>query len=173
MNTILANRLEMMAQSAKVVRYHTRALTRAQSVGEHTYGVMWLLQILTDFQCGPRLLYAALVHDAPEYVTGDIPAPVKLASPALTAALHEMEDRVFADARVPCPILTSEEARLLRTADCLEGALYCLEELHRGNRGIQEVLGSYLRYLSELGLTGAAAEITDHIERKYLELYSE
>lgn len=78
-----------------VKRWQIVATLRPQSVAEHTYGVIVLaMELVNRIHWGQRtyreledairyretmnaVLRAALVHDMPEVITGDIPTPVK------------------------------------------------------------------------------------------------
>lgn len=68
-----------------------------QTVGEHGYSVaqhsiMVAELVATDNHALPqKCLLAALLHDAPEYVTSDLVTPFKH---AVGAAYHQIEDRV-------------------------------------------------------------------------------
>ncbi len=82
-------------RAADVKRWQIVATLRPQSVAEHTYGVMVLaMELVNRIHWGQRtyrdlddamkyreimdgVLRAALVHDMPEVVMGDIPTPVK------------------------------------------------------------------------------------------------
>lgn len=115
-----------------VTRYHTQRTIRRQTVAEHSFGVCMLIrQVWPD--CSRNLLFAAMHHDLPELMTGDIPAPVKRAHPQMDTYLEEFEaslhplfyDTVFMDA---------EELALLKWADTMELVLWCLEEFRMGNK---------------------------------------
>lgn len=147
-------RLELLYKAGYVSRYHTHTLIRGQSVAEHTYGVLAILAVLTDFQVPNSLLLAALMHDVPEAVIGDMPSPIRR---ALTEAygeghaLNRMEADVLRDNGMSFE-LSAEQERLLKLADMLEGLCYCQLEIARGNRSLQVVYDTYREYIEELEL---------------------
>jgi 5'-deoxynucleotidase YfbR-like HD superfamily hydrolase len=105
-------------------------MQREQNLAAHSFGVAMLVQQVFP-ECRKELLLAVLHHDLPEYVTGDIPAPVKRASPAISVALEDLE-------RGTAPLyqdfnLLPSEASVLKWADLMELVLWCLEEVMLGN----------------------------------------
>jgi 5'-deoxynucleotidase YfbR-like HD superfamily hydrolase len=146
---LLIAQLRMVERSARVRRYHTEPLLHQQNVGEHTYGVMWLIMLLTNHQASRNLLLAALEHDSPEHEVGDIPAPTK----RLTGMKHTfdaLEEGVMSQLQLLGHVITKDEANILKLADCLEGAMFCAFELRRGNRDIVTAFGNYLDYIRKL-----------------------
>lgn len=165
MNALLTRQLTMIVRSARVRRYHTEDTQQQQNVGEHTYGVMWLVYVLTNGACSKDLLLAAMMHDAPEYTTGDVPAPVKKQY-GVKPVFDAMEDELFESLHIPQPVISDTEARTLKLADCLEGALFCLSEAYRGNRLIEGCLTNYISYLDSMNPTDVALEILNHIKEQ-------
>ena len=165
MAELLRAQLDMVSRSARVRRYHTEDTMQPQTVGEHTYGVMWILSLIHDGLPPWRLLYAALLHDAPEYITGDVPAPVKRQH-GVKPVFDNMEDELFQNLALEFPTLTEAERRLLKLADCLEGALFCVVEAERGNRRIQACLDNYIAYVQSMIPTGRAHDILQQIKER-------
>ena len=97
---------------------------------------------------------AALYHDAPEIITGDMPTPVKYHSPALRDAYKALETESvrsmaallpaeLAAELTPCmdgSVLTAEEHRLLKAADRLSALIKCTEEQRSGNHEFDAAL---------------------------------
>lgn len=89
---------------------------------------------------------AALYHDAPEILTGDLPTPVKYFNPGIRDAYRQVE-RVSADRLLEmlpealrpsfAPYvreeLDGELLRLVKAADKLSAYIKCVEELKAGN----------------------------------------
>lgn len=92
------------------------------------------------------LVCAALYHDAPEILTGDMPTPIKYHSADITSAYQEVE-RVASDKlanMLPetlraefAPLISGEVERelkpLLKCADRLSAYIKCVEERKAGN----------------------------------------
>ena len=85
---------------------------------------------------------AALYHDAPEIITGDMPTPVKYSSPTLRDAYKALEtesvrcmtgllpDELSEELSpfISGELLTAEEKRLLKAADRLSALIKCTEK---------------------------------------------
>jgi 5'-deoxynucleotidase YfbR-like HD superfamily hydrolase len=164
--SLLKDRLHMIERSARVRRYHTEPVLHQQNVGEHTYGVMWIVYLLTDGQPSRDLLLAAMMHDAPEFYTGDIPAPTKRLGD-IKAVFDAIEDSVMDDLQLEMPTLTDAETRTLKLADCLEGALFCSWEVRRGNLELLDSLRNYIKYIENLHPAGTAADILSIIKERH------
>ena len=92
------------------------------------------------------LVCAALYHDAPEILTGDMPTPIKYHSADITNAYQEVE-RVASEKLVNmlpgtlraefAPLISGEVERelkpLLKCADRLSAYIKCVEERKAGN----------------------------------------
>jgi len=123
-------------EAGEVRRFHTTRVLHPQSVGEHSWGVAFILQWL----CYPLLpsaavLCAALCHDLPESETGDVPAPAKWRHAKLAEALDVAElDFVSTHGLEYDKLtLTTAEMRLLKFADMADLVAYCLIERRMGN----------------------------------------
>lgn len=143
--------LHTIARSATVKRYHTENTIKDQSVGEHSFGVYWIAHLLTEDGGGVSRVLALhiMAHDKPEHVTGDMPSPTKQALRA-SGAMDALENAVYEELKLVLPALTPEEERILKYADNLEGALWCLNEWRRGNRHIGLCLRNYLSYIRKM-----------------------
>lgn len=111
-----------------------------------------------------RLATLALFHDAPEVLTGDLPTPVKYASPELKASYKALE-RDAADRLVGTlepnlqPVYrdlldggSETEKGLVKAADKLSAYLKCVEERHAGNKDFADAERSLRAQLDTLGL---------------------
>ena len=78
----------LLARMKYITRWSLMHSTRAESLSEHTCDTALLAHMLcliarryTGTPCRPKTVaVAALYHDAPEIITGDMPIPVKYSS---------------------------------------------------------------------------------------------
>ena len=111
---------------------------------------------------------AALYHDAPEILTGDMPTPIKYDNPAIRKAYKDVE--AVAESRlvhmlppelqtVYAPILTPadpETEKLVKAADKLSAYIKCVEELKAGNLEFREAAAQTRASLEGYGLPEVA-----------------
>ena len=93
---------------------------------------------------------AALYHDAPEILTGDLPTPVKYFNPAIRDAYKQVEEisadkllSMLPDELRPAyvPYLKEEPGEiyeLVKAADKISAYIKCVEELKMGNNEFRE-----------------------------------
>lgn len=120
-------------------------------------------------ECDPNALAAAaLFHDAPEIITGDMPTPVKYHSGALTAAYKEVE-RGAAEKLVSMlpvelrgayePLISGdvgeENEQLVKAADRLSAYIKCIEERKAGNLEFLSAERQTLERIRSMGLPEA------------------
>lgn len=124
-----------------------RGVVDPESIAEHSFGVCLVATLLIDdlrargmTVDGERVLRMALVHDAAEAFTGDIPMPAK--TEKLDAALEEAEGALLANVLSPEQLaLWTEaeagktlEARIVKAADKVQMLVKALtyEQQRRG-----------------------------------------
>jgi len=122
--------IRKVLQSGDVVRFHNSIGMDKQKNSEHEWEVALILQYIYP-QCSKELLLAALTHDSAEYYTGDIPFPIKQASPELKSVLDGLERKWEQDNGVHFD-LSPEEAYFLKLADTLSGMWYCIQQVREG-----------------------------------------
>ena len=82
-----------------IARWALMRNTRTENVEEHSYEVAVLAHALAVVgqeifhkDVNPdRVATAALFHDAPEIITGDLPTPIKYFNPAIKSAYDQVE----------------------------------------------------------------------------------
>lgn len=113
-----------------VLRYHAKRTHGSQTVADHTWGVcLVLLWLYEPALPSVKILRSALLHDVHEVITGDVPAPAKWRSPALTAALTELEASIATEMELP----EIEMSDVLRFADTAELTMYSIVQANMGN----------------------------------------
>ena len=129
------------------------------------------------------LAAAALFHDAPEIITGDMPTPVKYHSGALTAAYKEVE-RGAAEKLVSMlpvelrgayePLISGdvgeENEQLVKAADRLSAYIKCIEERKAGNLEFLSAERQTLERIRSMGLPEAGYFIEHFIPAFELDL---
>lgn len=132
-----------------VKRFHTTHRTQAETVGHHSANVCAILLRLEPL-VSKELLVRALMHDVPEYYTGDVPAPFKWDNAEAKSALNTGELRYIRANDIPSPEIDIYELALLKLADMLDLVLSSLEEVNRGNAYAIKLVENGKRYLENL-----------------------
>ncbi len=154
-----------------ITRWSLMRCSRPESLSEHTADTALLahaLCVLARERGAPvrpeTVAVAALYHDAPEIMTGDMPTPVKYKSERMRSAYKDLEKESLADMLRLLPaqmqgamegyltgnLLTEEEKRLLKAADRLSALIKCLEETRSGNREFEAALAQQRRALRDM-----------------------
>lgn len=100
---IVSDRTADLLALADVKRWGVIKTLRPQSVAEHSFSVAVLSMELAerlfdgkvDYDDGMYLLWWALIHDAPETLTGDVDGKFKRDNPDFRMALIEAENKAF------------------------------------------------------------------------------
>ena len=120
-------------------------------------------------ECDPNFLAAAaLYHDSPEILTGDMPTPIKYVNPAIRNAYQDVEavaERKLLAMLPPElqgvyePILTEadpEVRQVVKAADKLSAYIKCVEELKAGNNEFRQAAAQTRHALEGYGLPEVA-----------------
>jgi len=102
---------------ARVARWN------GQTTGDHAFSVAQHSLLVEDIVCAlqpqtvPRLRFAALLHDAPEYVIGDMISPFKAAVGGdYKAVEHRLQAAIHLRFGLP-PVLPEATKKLIKRAD--------------------------------------------------------
>ena len=143
----------LISRMKNISRWSLMRNTFPDNVQEHSHTVAVLAHALAvirrDVYSGDidptAVAVAALYHDAPEILTGDLPTPVKYHNPDIMNAYKQVEHAAseklisllpeemkaaFRDALMP---QDEEILRLVKGADKLSAYIKCTEELRAGN----------------------------------------
>jgi 5'-deoxynucleotidase len=156
-----------------IARWSLMRATETENVQEHSHMTAVLAHALGLLRtevfggtCDPEHLAAiALLHDAAEIFTSDLPTPIKYRSAGLRRAYDEVEASAVARllAELPEPLrpayrrlfeahADSAEYELVRAADKLSAYIKCVEERRAGNREFLTAEASTLRRLRDMAL---------------------
>lgn len=149
-----------------VKRFHGKSTNRQINNAEHSWGVAVILALIMDKPSSNLLIYA-LVHDCPEYETGDIPSTTKRSYPKIKKLISAIEDEYFK--AIDAPKITPEEYRMLKIADYIDMMQYLLAEKKSGNRNLDQIFAnceSFILYFEPL--PEKAKQIIKSIREQYL-----
>lgn len=148
-------RAMLMRDAAAVKRYHTQRTIRQQPVGEHSFGMLLLIDQVYP-ECRKEVWRAIMHHDLPELMTGDMPGPMKRASPQLGVLMEELEQDL-------APLyqdidLSTHEVAVIKWCDKVELVLWCLEEAKMGNLYALDPVVTALGWMAEAKHPNKACE---------------
>ncbi len=155
-----------------IARWALMRNTRSENVEEHSYEVAVLAHALAAIgrevfhkDVDPdRAASAALFHDAPEIITGDMPTPIKYYNPELKNAYKAVEavaqDKLLSMvppelAAVYGPLLRESDESVrpyVKAADKLAAYLKCLEEQKAGNTEFDRAAHETMAALRAMGM---------------------
>ena len=158
-----------------IARWALMRNTRVENVEEHSYEVAVLAHALAVVgrdvfhkELDPdRIAAAALFHDAPEIITGDMPTPIKYNNPSLKNAYRQVEaaaqDKLLSmlpPELVPAyePLVRESDKtvrRYVKAADKLAAWLKCQEELKAGNTEFGRAAGETMASLRSMNMEEA------------------
>ncbi len=146
----------LLSRMKYITRWCLMHSARSETLSEHSLDVAHLAHVLcliakryTGTPCRAELVtVAALYHDAPEIITGDMPTPVKYKNDKMKNAYKALERESMGEILRFLPkelqeefepyitqdCLTEAEHKLLKGADRLSALIKCNEECGRGNR---------------------------------------
>lgn len=164
----------LLGRMKYITRWALMRCNRTETLSEHTADTALLAHQLcliakhctgTGAALRPDVVAtAALYHDAPEILTGDMPTPVKYKNDALRTAYKAVEAesaRAMAallpdelqpelQAYLTGAILNDAERKVLKAADRLSALIKCTEETDGGNREFAAAAAQQLAALHEM-----------------------
>lgn len=165
----LARQMALMLSGGQVTRYHTREMLRPQKVGEHTYNVLSLVMLLTNFHPSHNLVLHVLLHDVAEFVVGDIPSPTKRQLLRQGVGVAALEDDVLRKHNLKLPSLSKEEHRTMHMADLLDGLYHSGREVAMGNVTMRPVFDKFHEYVRNLEPTGVELDVLNAVLHTVME----
>ncbi len=170
-----------------IARWALMRNTRTENVEEHSYEVAVLAHALAVIgrdvfhkDLDPnQAAVAALFHDAPEIITGDMPTPIKYYNPDLKTAYRQVEavaqDKLLsmlppelAPAYEPLVRESNREIRrYVKAADKLSACIKCVEELKMGNSEFKKAAEQTMTALKDMEM-----EELDYFTEQFLPAFS-
>ena len=174
----------LLGRMKYITRWALMRCMRQESLSEHTADTALLAHALcliarnithTGADIRPdTVAAAALYHDAPEILTGDMPTPVKYKNEALRSAYKAVEQesaRLMASLQPEAlrseteefltgRVLNDAERKILKAADRLSALIKCLEECQSGNREFEAAREQQLAALHGMNCPEAEYFIT-------------
>ncbi len=141
-----------------LVRFNNTPRLVHENVAEHSYYVASLAMLVADYLelqgvklDTLRLLKMALFHDIEEAVSGDIIAPIKRGKFAEELRKLNREDVTFlmkglTNEKEYCELWNETErqitleAKVIKLVDRLSCGIYCIREIHLGNKYFRAIL---------------------------------
>lgn len=127
--------ISKVLESGDVERFHSNPGITKQRNSEHQWGVAMLCQHFNP-KCRKEVLLAAMTHDAPELITGDLPATFKWSNPEVKPFLDKFEQEIETEWGINFE-LNEGEKFLLKVCDMLEGMQYCIKRFKCGEYNAQ------------------------------------
>lgn len=125
--------------AGRVTRYHTWPRLREQSVGEHTWQLLRILDCVWP-EMPVSVWRSVLWHDVGEIATGDMPYPVKRDNEILDREMGRLEhyalEKILEKWRPHGELhaLKGDERTIVKTCELVEMWEWGLEEATMGNR---------------------------------------
>ncbi len=179
----------MLSRMKYINRWGLMRNTRSENICEHsleTALVAHALATIGNEKFGrrydpERAAVLAMLHDASEIITGDMPTPVKYHSEEIRKAYAEVEDRAVEHLITMLPaemrpayreLMTmggekdGELKPLIKAADRISAVIKCVEERTSGNHDFHKAEGTITKAIADMHLPEA-----DYFMKEFLPSY--
>lgn len=158
-----------------IIRYHAHPLTKSQDVSAHSHRVS-LVVLAVWPECRQELLKAAVYHDLSELATGDVPSTTKWAHPTLGTELNRVTTE-WEKNRGLRVSLTRPEMIVLKLADMIEGAMFCMDRYRNGEQKGGLIANAYIQasveYLNENTFGAENSTVLNTVQNNLMDLLSD
>lgn len=167
----------MIGRMKYITRWGLMRNSLRESLSEHSFETAVIAHALAvmgrdifhkDIDPG-EIAAAALFHDAPEILTGDLPTPVKYNNPAIRQAYHSVEEgaarsliSMLPDDMAPTyKAIFAFEAdrpefyRYIKAADKISAYIKCVEERKSGNREFERAEAQLKQAIADMKMEEA------------------
>lgn len=146
----LAEKLKFIYKGANTHRFHTADTLTQQTVGQHSFGVAWLVLLIAP-NSRKEVICAALAHDLAEHIVGDVASPAKRRFPDLAIAVNNAEAVLLNNMGLDWETgLTDAESRVVKLADMLDGMMFCVRERRMGSKVACTIYDNFYKYAVEV-----------------------
>ena len=136
--------------AGRVKRFHTKQTLQEQNIADHSWGVV---QLLLHFWPNSRkeVMIAALDHDLPELITGDIPGGLKRDHPEISQLFDKLDQEYLKTEFYREEIKLEEYEKIrLKFVDLMELFIFSSREIELGNKRFGLLKASVLDRLNDL-----------------------
>ncbi len=167
-----------------ISRWSLMRNTRIENVAEHSFHVSVLAHALAVISrdvfgndiSPEKVAAAALYHDMPEILTGDLPTPIKYYGADIRSAYKKIEAEAseklvdMLDPKIRGGIRESalcnddKVSKLVKAADKLDAYIKCCEEKNAGNRDFEKAEQQTRAALEKLSLPEVKYFLDNYIE---------
>jgi len=160
---VLVDRVMFCYSAGQTRRWHTRDhVIRTETIAAHSWNTtMWIL--LLHPSPSKNLIFASMVHDVPEHLTGDLPRWAKEGSPTLASLLEVIEDEILEHQGLQCD-LEPDDAKWLKAVDLFDAWLFIRQNILAGNRLMMDAWQRSSKAMNEMALPPELAEVYDAIK---------
>lgn len=149
----LPQRVKFAREAGAVRRLHVHRVIGGYDIAQHTFNALCLLRLLNE-EADRELFWALLVHDLPERLTGDIPAPVKWVGGWFNRDQYEeIEKSILQGIGFGSDFKLSEKNQMwLKFIDACEFYMTCLDQEMLGNQTLwrpKELIYQYIESHSD------------------------
>lgn len=161
-----------------IIRYNNTPTLSGESVAEHSYYVAFLTMLVGDYLMNKgvvgldkeKMMKMALVHDLEEIISGDIIKVLKsgefkevlqklnVKSMRYLTGTMEEEGEAYYALWMEAKEKKTTEARIVDFVDMVTCAIYCVKEIHLGNKYFREILVYATNALQKM--VGEISELT-------------
>lgn len=174
----------LVSRMKYISRWGLMRNSRTENIAEHSLEVAIITHLLCELRNRrfggnidvSRAVLAAVYHDVPEIITGDLPTPVKYYDPGIKSAYKRVEEAAVEKLLSTVPddlredyaeVFDSESdpetARLVKAADKLSALIKCIEERRSGNTDFAEAERQTLEAIRKMRLPEADAFIEEFL----------
>ena len=174
----------MLFRMKYIDRWALMRNTRKETLSEHSLETAFIahsLSVIENRRLGgnvnaEKVALAAMFHDAPEIITGDLPTPVKYYNQEIKSAYNEMEsaakDRLLGllpeDLRPEFEGIFNIEdehtLKIIKAADKISALIKCRDEITLGNREFSAAERSTVEAIKRLQLPAAEMFLQEFLD---------